>query len=262
MPSIYAHNKFGKKVLKNLDDKTRLAVREYPNEYRIGLQGPDYLFFYIPLIPNPISRVGYATHEAVAAPLFERGIRVIEENGGSNRFKSYLYGLACHFSLDSECHPYIGRAIKETGVSHVLMESEFDKFLMRRDGVDPLEYPLWDLIPTDRQTTDTVSQFYEEISEETARSAVIQMKITKRLLKPGPVKENLTSFIFYASGKKADLRGHMIRIGDIKKCDETNGELEKLFDGAIPVAEKLIRNLNECMDGSGVLSERFNRNFE
>lgn len=46
MPSLYAHNKFGKLVIKNLPVEYKEIIRRYPNSFRLGLQGPDYLFFY------------------------------------------------------------------------------------------------------------------------------------------------------------------------------------------------------------------------
>ena len=45
--STYAHNKFGKLVIPKLPSTIKETVRKYPNEFRMGLQGPDFLFFYL-----------------------------------------------------------------------------------------------------------------------------------------------------------------------------------------------------------------------
>ena len=47
MPALYAHNKFGKLVIPKLPSTIKETVRKYPNEFRMGLQGPDFLFFYL-----------------------------------------------------------------------------------------------------------------------------------------------------------------------------------------------------------------------
>ena len=46
MPCIYAHNSFGKEVQKILPKPLKNTIRRHPAAFRIGLQGPDFLFFY------------------------------------------------------------------------------------------------------------------------------------------------------------------------------------------------------------------------
>ena len=50
MPCIYAHNSFGKEVQKMLPKPLKNTIRRHPAAFRIGLQGPDFLFFYHPLL--------------------------------------------------------------------------------------------------------------------------------------------------------------------------------------------------------------------
>ena len=45
MPCIYAHNSFGKEVQKMLPKPLKNTIRRHPAAFRIGLQGPDFLFF-------------------------------------------------------------------------------------------------------------------------------------------------------------------------------------------------------------------------
>ena len=54
MPAVYAHRRFGEKVLAACqNDVARTAIESYPDLYNIGLQGPDILFYYDPLRKNP-----------------------------------------------------------------------------------------------------------------------------------------------------------------------------------------------------------------
>lgn len=49
MPAFYAHARFGNDVLAKLRGEIKeVCVKNY-SEFSLGLQGPDYLFFYKPL---------------------------------------------------------------------------------------------------------------------------------------------------------------------------------------------------------------------
>ena len=56
MPCIYAHNSFGKEVQKMLPKPLKNTIRRHPAAFRIGLQGPDFLFFYHPLLKCKTNR--------------------------------------------------------------------------------------------------------------------------------------------------------------------------------------------------------------
>ena len=67
MPCIYAHNSFGKEVQKMLPKPLKNTIRRHPAAFRIGLQGPDFLFFYhhIPYIllhNNSWSKTSYINY--------------------------------------------------------------------------------------------------------------------------------------------------------------------------------------------------------
>ena len=134
MPALYAHNQFGNRVLQKLDAKKRGFLLKNLRQFRIGLQGPDYLFFYKPLSPNPISQIGFQIHERPASEFMTYARKVIRENGTDSPEYAYILGFICHFALDSECHPFVAEEIEKTGIGHVELESEFEKFLMRKNG--------------------------------------------------------------------------------------------------------------------------------
>ena len=55
MPAVYAHRRFGEKVLAACqNDVARTAIESYLDLYNIGLQGPDILFYYDPLRKKPL----------------------------------------------------------------------------------------------------------------------------------------------------------------------------------------------------------------
>ena len=57
MPAMYAHDTFGRKVAAKLPLLVKRPILQYPQMFRVGLQGPDVLFFYNPFIEHPIGNV-------------------------------------------------------------------------------------------------------------------------------------------------------------------------------------------------------------
>lgn len=45
MPAFYAHERFGKKVWKQMHGELKETIREHYPQFQIGLQGPDIFFF-------------------------------------------------------------------------------------------------------------------------------------------------------------------------------------------------------------------------
>ena len=108
MPAVYAHRRFGEKVLAACqNDVARTAIESYLDLYNIGLQGPDILFYYDPLRKNAYKAAGDAMHNAPAAPFFQAGAAHVNGRPEGQALLSYLLGFLCHFALDSECHSYI-----------------------------------------------------------------------------------------------------------------------------------------------------------
>lgn len=47
MPTTYAHDLFGKKIYHELPVEMQAVIRRNVNLYRIGLHGPDILFYHM-----------------------------------------------------------------------------------------------------------------------------------------------------------------------------------------------------------------------
>ena len=54
MPTTYAHDLFGKEVYKKLPSDMKALIRRHGDLYRIGLHGPDILFYYM-VSKNPVT---------------------------------------------------------------------------------------------------------------------------------------------------------------------------------------------------------------
>lgn len=263
MPALYAHNRFGQKVLEQLKGELKDIVTAHDTQFKIGLQGPDIFFFYKAYSKNDVTRYGSHLHEISAYPFFKRALKIIKERGRNSREYAYLLGFICHFVLDSECHPYVSEMIEKTGIGHVEIEGEFEKKLLRMDQKDPLAYPLSKLVPTDTATALAIAPFFEGKDWVTVKKSLRWMKrIEKLITAPGPIKYNLIEGILKTAGKYPDYKGMMRQHKDNEKCLESNIGLLKRFDKAVSVAVWIIESFDESLQKGKVLDERFDRTFE
>lgn len=140
MPAFYAHYRFGCDVLKQLPEDIRSICTAHRGLFDIGLHGPDIYFFYRPVLPNKVNRIGYAAHKRSGRYFLQRAQKVIASAHDKDAARAYFYGLLCHFTLDSICHPYIHTAMKEFNVTHAATETAFDRALLLKDGKDPQHF--------------------------------------------------------------------------------------------------------------------------
>ena len=70
MPTTYTHDLFGKKVYRQLSPEIKKVIRRNGNLFRIGLHGPDILFY--DLFDTSVTSVGVEMHSLPAASFFIR----------------------------------------------------------------------------------------------------------------------------------------------------------------------------------------------
>lgn len=263
MPALYAHNRFGGEVVKHLDDELADIIQKHYTQFRIGLQGPDIFFFYQPWKKTPVSACGYALHDEYADVFFEKAAEIIREKGRNSREYAYILGFICHFSLDSECHPYVEKMVKEIEVGHIEIEGEFEKHLLRLDQRDPLAYPISKFVPTDDATVEAIHPFFKEIKREEIQESLKTLKRIKKILTaPHKIKQNAVNVVMKVTGLDKSYHGLMHSYYDNPKCDETNRSLENRFNQAILVATMLIRSFDETVVKNTKINDRFHRTFD
>ena len=139
MPTTYAHDRFGREVYEQLPANLKKIIRENKKLYLIGLHGPDIFFYYHPFSKNCVSDYGTFLHEQTASVLFEDEVKKYQQRSVRGD-GSVSVRLCCHYLLDSTCHPYIGKFVDHTGISHAKIETSLDQYFMLEDGLDPLVY--------------------------------------------------------------------------------------------------------------------------
>lgn len=263
MPAFYAHYRFGKHVADRTQGQLREIIDAHRAQFEIGLQGPDIFFFYRPHTGGgKTARYGHHLHEISAKPFFEHSLTVLEKYGRDSGQYAYLLGFICHFALDGACHPYIGDMIKATGVHHLEIEEEFEKFLLREDGRDPVGFPLAELVPTDRESAEAAAPFYSGMTVSTVKTSLQDLKRVKSLLTaPGVLKQGAINTAMKLTGKYASLKGLMNQRKDNPKCREINQGLAYRFDAAVEEAKELMRSFDHSLVSGELPDERFDRNF-
>lgn len=132
MPAAYAHYRFGSQALPRLPEQAAELIRRNRRMYDLGLQGPDFLFYYNPFAPNRLGALGSEIHRFTGRSLFGRAARTLKLCPDEVR-EAYLFGVLGHFALDSHCHPYINTHAGP-GHSHIQMEAELDRRLLEEDA--------------------------------------------------------------------------------------------------------------------------------
>lgn len=263
MPAIYAHDTFGKLVSKQLPKEIQDIIKTYPSAFRIGLQGPDSLFYHRPYASNDVKKEGSRMHRESCASFLQKTMHHVKKEGVNSKEFAYLLGFLCHFTLDSECHPYIDAYIEPRNLGHLFLESEFEKYMMRKDGIDPIHTDISNVIPTDVQTAKAMSVFYETLDETSAQKVLKEMRREKRLLyTPHLWKEKLFVKVFKMIGHFDDMGGLLLQSEDDKRCDESNAYLYKKLHESVPLAVSLLKNIYDVIQDKAELSPRFYRNFE
>ena len=133
MPSIYAHTRMGRRMLPGLDAEAGGCVRSHLHLYELGLCGPDFLYFHDPVTRDWIFDLANKVHHAPGRDFFTPAVRQLRLQPDEGA-KAYLYGVLAHFALDSICHPFIHQKADEGVAGHMEMETEFDRWLLERDG--------------------------------------------------------------------------------------------------------------------------------
>ena len=133
MPALYAHKYFGETVLNALPQPLKNDIALHKEAFVLGTQGPDILFNHKPFSKNAIKQQGMDMHLRSAKDFFEKSAQKVAQAGNQSATSAYVAGFICHFMLDNACHPHI-YLLESKGVSHGRIESEFDKYLKRKNG--------------------------------------------------------------------------------------------------------------------------------
>lgn len=265
MPSLFAHHSFGRNVYQKLPDDLKKIIRKYPDAFRAGLQGPDFLFFYRPFYRCHTNKLGHAQHREPFGEFLEQIRPTIRKKGKDCGEYAYMLGFICHFILDSESHTYIIPKAKEPGYNHLVMEIEFDRYLLRKAGKNPLHYPAWKYIRWNKQTLDAVHGIYQsfEVSRKKIKKSLKSMSLVKWFFTTGKsIRRMFIRTMMFLSGYYEKLEGHMMDLIPKHTASKTNPVLERIFTESIPKCVDMICKFDETVLTDRAFDKRFSTTFQ
>lgn len=264
MPAHHAHYYFGVRVIRKLPEEIKAILNtngDCIDAFLIALQGPDILAFHRPFAVSPLNLEGASIHHRSGAEFFRRAVDYIRENPSPEAY-SYLIGFLCHYMLDSACHPLVARAVKQTGMSHTLVEKEFDRFLLARRGRCAIGQDTSLMFPNGQNLGAIISPFYYSAGPHRIRQAIADMKRAITFLNhPSDRVRKAEARIvdaFHLSRTKHDMIA--TRTADARAAKSNRALFAKLNE-TVPETVAEIVALLPCIEGNAPLSERLRPDF-
>ncbi|MEE0954586.1 MAG: zinc dependent phospholipase C family protein [Eubacterium sp.] len=275
MPAAYAHERFGNEVLARLSESSPdvfdRCIANYTDLIHIGFQGPDFLFFYYPALPNPVVKEGIRIHDAEGLEFFSHAVsllRYYRRHQKRERYDAafaYLAGVVCHFSLDCTCHPFVNEfesmhaedtASFELPVSHAEIEAQFERYLMKQDGRNPVTVDITAPFHPTRFAAAVAAPFYPAVPKYRILPALDGFVLNNHILYcPGDTKRTVISSASKFLHIYPLIHGHMIPSESYPVYALSNQRLGQLFRKALPRAVRLITELSECTENSDFLND-------
>lgn len=263
MPTTYAHDLFGQKVYRQMPDDVKRIIRENGELYRIGLHGPDIFFYYF-IFKNHVSGVGYRMHKEKARAFFAQGMNQVRESE-DEALLAYLLGFGCHYLLDSVCHPFINEMNDKCRISHALLEIEFDRFLMERNGKNPYAYYPSDCI---KATKKNAKELHKAFPLVKTRDILLSLRLMKFMTNQlvcddGGARRARLSRISSLGGRKAQsaLIDHCMMAQPAGGSRKPVEELNVLFEKAVKDAPAELLELYRLSKEDSDLSPRWDLTY-
>ena len=153
---------------------------------------------------------------------------------------AYLFGFICHYALDSAAHGTVYKGIRETGVSHTAIESDFDRALLLEDGFEPAGQPLAGHIVPSVGNAAVISRFFPTVTALEVEKSLSSMRFFHSLLlAPGKGKRSLLQMGLSAAGK-APVAGMIVQPDPNPACAAVVETLREKFEEGLPLAVQLI----------------------
>ena len=254
MPSTYAHYRFGKLLLPTLPADVRQCIQRFRRMYDLGLHGPDFFFYYNPLMKTAVGSLGNHYHMQTGQAFFPGACAAAK----SEAAQAYLYGLLAHYCLDSLCHPYVQKIVDIGECSHVALESEFDRFLMALDKIPtPHTHPVGKHLHLTRGECMTVAEFYPPATGGNISRSISLMALGLRFL--SHPNRKLTQSLL--TRIKPSICDNMIPETEQEHLAPYIWELKNLYNQALARYPRLLCQIRDHRSAAAPLGEDFAPDF-
>ncbi len=260
MPSTYAHYRFGVGLIPTIPADARRTIGRFRRLFDVGIHGPDIFYYSSLVLRTGTTALGAQFHEQNGQEFFQRVCRSVRLDR-SEAALAYLYGVLCHYCLDALCHPYIKEQVAVTGVGHLEIETEFDRYLLEKDGKLPPHTQ--DLSPHLQMTPgewETVARFYPPANAANVRDGLRGMTKTIKLL-TAPEGPRRTAVEKGFSLIAKEFRGLIMTTSPNPNCSHLNPLLLEQYEKAKEQFPEMLSQLQAHMTYSGPFGPEFDAIF-
>ena len=267
MPAIYAHKRFGERVFNALDERLQRAFAPYKECYYLGFEGPDILFYHKPFKTNETRKKGPYLHLRSAEKFFLSAAKKICSQAVDDVINTataaYIAGFICHFCLDNACHPRVYE-LEFTGVSHGLIESEFDKYIMRQEGVKVFGNNPAKHIKNKNGAANAAASILEVEESEIKRAIKTIRFINGAFVCPFKFVHNIIHAFLNKIKMEDRYGGMLIHHEDDPACSKINAGLYDDLKNAVTDTAKLVTEYFDNVETTartGVVNKSFDKNY-
>ncbi len=259
MPTTYTHDLYGKLIYRQLPKEMKTRIRAHGDLYRIGLHGPDILFYYM-VSKNPVSQYGVKMHKRDAADFFEQGMRKARETEDEELY-AYMIGFGCHYLLDSDLHPHVNELHMRKIVSHTAVEKELDRTLMIETGRNPYIYRPSDAVKVTWHYAEVIHRAIPEVCTMNIYLSLHMMKLlTNRMVcndrgRKRRVVEGVLTRMPIREGK--DLSQHFMAEHPEAGSEKAVRMLKRRFRRSLHLAPEYLQELDALYRSEAPLCERW-----
>ena len=259
MPASYSHYRFGVQILPGLPADVRRPIQRYRQLFDMGLQGPDFFFYDLhPKCDSP--GLGHRFHYLSGRDFFTPICAALHTDP-SEAGLAYLYGLLAHYCLDSHCHPLIHRFSDPDTLLHNEVETEFDRFLLIRDGKPrPHAYDRSIHLAFSREHCSLIAGFYPPATpEQILRGMQSAQRYTKLLTAKNSIHRNLADKVLRALGPEKT--GLLMHPAPNPRCAQLNPELLGPYNQALAQFPVYLEQLCSHIAYNAPLGDEFSAIF-
>ncbi|MDD6121930.1 MAG: zinc dependent phospholipase C family protein [Erysipelotrichaceae bacterium] len=261
MPTTYAHWRFGDKCIRMLPDDLQNIILNNRAIFDYGVHGPDIFFYYNCLKHNEVNRYGSAMHDIP----YKDTLAQIKENFKKTENKdmalSYLLGFTCHFTLDSYCHGFIEKVDETMPYSHGKIESQFDRYLLIKDGFNPVTKSVTDMFHPDKKMAKVISGLFNKFDEDIIYKTLKDQKLYLNLLKDNSDIKRFFLTTAMDIAKVPSFKDLLITKENVEELKPVNIRLNKYFDMALKHYPILADSLIGYLSDKNELNTYFKHNF-
>ena len=261
MPTTYAHWRFGDKCIRMLPDDLQNIILNNRAIFDYGVHGPDIFFYYNCLKHTEVNRYGSAMHDIP----YKDTLAQIKENFKKTENKdmalSYLLGFTCHFTLDSYCHGFIEKVDETMPYSHGKIESQFDRYLLIKDGFNPVTKSVTDMFHPDKKMAKVISGLFNKFDEDIIYKTLKDQKLYLNLLKDNSDIKRFFLTTAMDIAKVPSFKDLLITKENVEELKPVNIRLNKYFDMALKHYPVLADSLIGYLSDKNELNTYFKHNF-